>query len=179
VNARERFEDLYRAHYGAVYSFAARRCARQEAEDVAAETFFIAWRRLGEAPAEIRPWLLGVARRVLANRRRSDQRRTELHLRIVNEASSRPPLPDPADVYSGRTALLQAFDALPDADREILLLVAWERLSPAEVAIALGISSGAARVRLHRARNRLEANLFAREFSREEWSADKPSWEKR
>jgi RNA polymerase sigma factor (sigma-70 family) len=61
---------------------------------------------------------------------------------------------DRLDALAERGRLRTALDGLADSDRELLLLVVWEGLSPAEAAVALGISQVAARSRLHRARKR-------------------------
>jgi RNA polymerase sigma-70 factor, ECF subfamily len=70
VGSRIRFEALFRDHAGAVRVYAARRAGLGDADDVVAEVFVIAWRRIDDLPEDPLPWLLGVARRVLANRRR-------------------------------------------------------------------------------------------------------------
>jgi RNA polymerase sigma-70 factor (ECF subfamily) len=70
----EGFESLFRDHYAAVRGYALRRAPRDMAPDVVAETFLVAWRRLDDVPADALPWLYGVARRVLANARRSADR---------------------------------------------------------------------------------------------------------
>jgi RNA polymerase sigma-70 factor, ECF subfamily len=69
VDDRARFEDLYSAHAGGLLGFARRRLGASEADDLVADVFLVAWRRLGDVPGDPLPWLLGVARRVLANRR--------------------------------------------------------------------------------------------------------------
>jgi len=72
--SREEFEQLYRQHAGAVLAYARRRTMQAVADDVVADVFLIAWRRVDDVPAERLPWLLGVARRVLANQRRGEYR---------------------------------------------------------------------------------------------------------
>jgi RNA polymerase sigma-70 factor (ECF subfamily) len=57
--------------------------------------------------------------------------------------------------------VIRALAQLPDRDRELLMLVAWEGLEPAQLARVLGVSRGTANVRLHRARRRLAAALAA------------------
>jgi RNA polymerase sigma-70 factor (ECF subfamily) len=162
----ERFEALYAAHQAQVFGYVLRRCARPEdAADVIAETFLVVWRRLDELPDgdEVRPWLYGVARRVLSNQRRGAQRRSALAERLEAELATRPiPLsvshesPDETDVR-----LRAALAGLSEEDREILMLESWEELRPAELARVLGCSAGAARTRLHRARERLRDRLEA------------------
>jgi RNA polymerase sigma-70 factor, ECF subfamily len=145
----ERFERLYTTHYASVLAYALRRAPRAEADDVVAETFAIAWRRLADVPEEARPWLYEVARRVLANRRRAEERRSALldRLRQAPATASRS--------TDELRALATAFAALPEHEREALALVTWEGLSTAEAARAAGCSDVAMRVRLHRARRRL------------------------
>jgi RNA polymerase sigma-70 factor (ECF subfamily) len=155
-HATERFERLYHAHYPSVLAYALRRAPRAEADDVVAETFAIAWRRLSHVPDEAaRPWLYEVARRVLANRRRADSRRAALIARL-HEAPPRA-AGAPEDVER----LAAAFATLPDHEREALSLVAWEGLSTADAARAAGCSDVTMRVRLHRARRRLRRALDA------------------
>jgi RNA polymerase sigma-70 factor (ECF subfamily) len=162
--AQIRFGQLYRDQGRAILAYALRRVEDPEdAADVVAETFLVAWRRLDEVPSDARArlWLFGVARRVIANRHRAERRRTRLAQRLADslrtELATRP-------VPAGEAAeVLRAMDELGGDDRELLLLVAWEELSPGEAAKVLGISSLAARSRLHRARRRLRALLEQRE----------------
>jgi len=156
---RERFECLYHELYRPIAGYVMRRAAnREDGAEVIAETFATLWRRLDGCPSgdELRPWLFGVARLSLANQRRGDRRRSALSERLIVE-------PDGADTTSqgagsdGRVA--RAFAALGEPDREILSLVAWEGLTHEELAVALGVSRGLVRLRLHRARRRFIAAL--------------------
>ena len=151
---RERFEEVYRQHVGAVAAYALRRAPREMAEDVVAETFLVAWRRLDRMPEEPLPWLYGVARRTLANHRRSAARRESLAQRLEIEAPA-------GSVGPVDERLLDALRALRRRDREVLMLLAWEGLTPAEAAQVLGCSPVAYRIRLHRARKRLALALEA------------------
>ncbi len=150
------FDDLYLAHRDAVWRYFRRRVA-SEHEDLTTEVFLVAWRRREELPGEPLPWLYGVARKVLANHRRSGDRRDALTERAAAHAA--PAAPDLADAAGLRTDLARALAELSDADRELILLVAWEGLTLAEAAAALGCRRGAAAVRLHRARRRLHTAL--------------------
>jgi RNA polymerase sigma factor (sigma-70 family) len=158
--AQIRFGRLYREQGRAVLAYALRRVNGQEdAADVVAETFLVAWRRLGEVPVgdAATLWLYAVARRVIANLNRAERRRTRLGERLAEslraELATRP-------VPAGQAAeALRAMGGLGDEDRELLLLVSWEGLSPSQAAKVLEISSLAARSRLHRARRRLRALL--------------------
>jgi len=157
VESRERFEALYRAHAGAVLAYACRRTDRATADDVVAEVFLTAWRRLADVPRDPLPWLLGIARRVLANRRRGAARAAALQDRLA--ALTPTQTGDDRGGASLDETLESALRALSERDREILLLVAWDGLEPARAARALGIRPGSFAVRLHRARRRLAKRL--------------------
>ena len=164
MTPEKRFQTLYEAHAAAVLSYARRRAARPDADDVFAEVFLVAWRRLEEVPsAHERVWLLGVARRTLANQRRGSTRQGALRERLALHAA--PPSPAlPAFPTAGQTRLGRALAGLSESDRELLLLLAWEGLSNEQAARVLEIGPRALRVRLHRARRRL-ATALAREGS--------------
>lgn len=156
---RQRFDALYDDYHGPVFGYVLRRTdSSDDAADAIAETFLIAWRRLDDIPAgdQARLWLYGVARRVLANQRRGERRRSTLADRLraemvfpIGEAGSADDL----------EALAAAFGRLRQKDREILALEGWEGLTPAQIATVLGCSGNAARIRLHRARRRLSEQL--------------------
>jgi RNA polymerase sigma-70 factor, ECF subfamily len=153
----ERFEELFREHYGAVRGYALRRIPGDVAQDVVAETFLVAWRRLDDVPADALPWLYGVARRVLANQRRSAGRSSALEERVATTAvAASNDLGD--DLGEGELVRL-ALGRLSDRDREALMLVAWHGLSGVRAARAAGCTRAAFAVRLHRARGRLAAEL--------------------
>jgi RNA polymerase sigma factor (sigma-70 family) len=161
----ELFEQVYRSAGTAVLGFALRRCeSRDDALDVVAETFAVAWRRRADLPGdpeEVRPWLFGIARLCLANAARSSSRAGRLGRRLA-ESFEPGAVPDPATVHERWADIgmvRSALDQLAAADRELLTLVAWEGLTPAQAAGVLGVTSGAARVRLHRARSRLRDAL--------------------
>jgi RNA polymerase sigma-70 factor (ECF subfamily) len=157
VSPDERFEDLYRAHYAAVLRFARRRTDPATAEDVAAETFAIAWRRLERIPPENPlPWLYTTAANELANRRRK-ARSDEYKAAAASHEIGR----DPADALAERDAVLRAFAELSATDREALRLVAWEGLSLADGARVAKTTRVAFAVRVSRARKRLAARLEA------------------
>ena len=153
---RARFEAFYTANVRDVLGYALRRVSLPEdAGDVVAETFLVAWRRWHEVPAgDARPWLFGVARKVLANQSRSHRRRGRLGARLGQALAAAERLPDPAVEVAERDRIRGCLAALPDADRELLTLIAWEGLTPAEAAVVLGLAPGALRMRLSRARRR-------------------------
>jgi RNA polymerase sigma factor (sigma-70 family) len=159
---RTRFRVVYDANYHLVLGYALRRSpSREDAEDVVAETFLTAWRRLEQVPpgSGARPWLYGVARNVLANQRRGERRRARLSGRL--HAAPMSSLVPAADVDSEGARVAVAFSRLSDGDRELLSLAAWEGLDAGEIAVVLGCSRNAARIRLHRARRRFARELDA------------------
>ncbi|MEW9529098.1 RNA polymerase sigma factor [Microbispora sp. NPDC049125] len=157
---RQRFEEIYVTYYPALMGYVRRRTGTpDDAADVLAETFLVAWRKVNDIPAghEARLWLYGVARRVLAGRRREAVRHDDMAVRLRAELAlwTEPP-PDP-----DFDAVREAFGRLKDDDREVLSLTGWEGLNTAEIATVLGCSPGTARIRLHRARKRLARELGA------------------
>lgn len=158
--AEARLERLYAEHGRAVLAYAVRRAPEaQDAADVVAETFVVAWRRLAEVPLgeAARLWLYGVARNVLANQRRAERRRERLAERLRQELPYALEDVPPASMDAG--AVTSALAELGPDDQEILRLSGWEELAPSEIATVLGISKIAARSRLHRARHRLRSAL--------------------
>jgi RNA polymerase sigma factor (sigma-70 family) len=154
-----RFVELFQENRIALLAFALRRLVvAGDAADVVAETFLVAWRRIDEVPAgrEARPWLFGVARRVLANHHRGEDRRSALTERLTAEIGRLDP---PFQASSRVDEVQRAMARLRKDDQEVLRLVAWEELARDEIATVLGISRTAVRVRLHRARRRLAEQL--------------------
>lgn len=159
--AEEHFEDLFTAHYGDLLAYAARRCpSRPDAEDVVAETFAVAWRRILDVPEgdEARLWLFGTAHLVRLNHQRS-----RLRLEGLLERMRRSLLPT---VLRGaeseaveRERINLALVALNPTDCEVLQLHVWEQLTANEIAVTLGISTAAVWKRLQRARDRLAKEL--------------------
>ena len=153
-----RFEAMFDQHAGRVYAYAARRSTPDAANEVVGETFLIAWRKLEAVPTDPLPWLLNVAGKVLANRRRSDQRRDAFTTERARAMRGAPTF-DTADAIPMRLAVEQALDRLPPAEREALTLVAWDGLDVRAGAAAAGCSRATFSVRLHRARRRLMKEL--------------------
>ncbi|WP_371783206.1 RNA polymerase sigma factor [Streptosporangium subroseum] len=155
-----RFESVYREAYGQITAYAARRCdSPQDAADVVAETFVVAWRRIDELPPgeEATPWLYGVARKVLANHRRGEVRRQARSVELDAEMADL--YGDSPDSGIELSVIAQVFRTLSDDDRELLSLVAWEGLDREEIAAALDLSRNAVRIRLYRARRRFSHAL--------------------
>ncbi|HSX67401.1 RNA polymerase sigma factor [Nocardioides sp.] len=152
----ECFRRLYAEHFDAVVGFTLRRTNRPEdAADAAADTFLIAWRRLAHVPdyPDTRPWLYGVARRVLANQRRGDARRSTLGTRLRAELPTA--VADIAPNAVLDVDVEAALDRMGHRDREVLQLHLWEGLEAREIAEVLGSTSALIRPRLSRARARL------------------------
>src|SRR5688572_10640433 len=127
---RARMNELFTAYAADVYAFALRRSSPSMAEDVVSETFLVAWRRLDSVPDTPKPWLLAVARRVLANQRRSNGRQSALRSRL---GASEPNPLRTADVeQSGDAAVLGALAELAPADRDAITLIAWDGLTAEE-----------------------------------------------
>jgi RNA polymerase sigma-70 factor (ECF subfamily) len=160
LERRSRFEAMFRTTYEQVLAYVLRRADRADAEDVVADTYAVAWRRLDDIPSDPLPWLYAVARRTLANARRSVRRRAQLAVRLAGEAQpSRAVEPDPGERLEEAVLMRAALAALPESDREVLMLVAWEGLDNEQASIVLEITPQAFAVRLHRARRRLEAEV--------------------
>lgn len=159
----ERFRRLFDEHFPAILSFALRRCHDSgDAADIAAETFLTAWRKLDQIPVgEERPWLFGVARRVVSNHRRGHLRRSRLADRLRTELTTTTSAPSLAS-YGPADDVARAMASLAERDQEILKLTAWDGLTPAEIAIVLRIPAVTVRSRLMRARTRLTAALDER-----------------
>lgn len=151
---RQTFEELFIEHRDAVWRYALRRVAHDDATDVVADTFLVAWRRSDDLPAEPLPWLLGIARKVIATKRRSAARRANLRARLQGELQG-----GPASAVDDRLELIEAFMSLSERDREVLTLVVWDGLDVQQAAAVIGCSPPSFSVRLHRARKRLQDRL--------------------
>jgi RNA polymerase sigma factor (sigma-70 family) len=155
-----RFTALYDAHYRQVLGYALTRAGQGVAEDVASETFLVAWRRLDDVPDPALPWLLGVARNLMHKQYDRGRRNRLLADRIAV-------LTTPADLTGWdvaehvveRESALAAVASLSEKDLEILALVSWHGLDPGDAAKVVGCSSATFMVRLHRARKRLAKAL--------------------
>jgi RNA polymerase sigma-70 factor (ECF subfamily) len=165
-----RFRQLYDAQYWTIRAYALRRTSQPaDADEIVAAVFVTAWQHR-DVPLDSshqRVWLLGVARKTLANQRRAARRRWRLTERL--KATTRPPEhgllgPDPAglpapDPDSPLADLEGALAGLSESDRELLLLHLWEDLNHAELAAVFGITPNAVAIRLHRARQKLRDKL--------------------
>lgn len=158
VTSREdRFTDLVRVVADPMRHYLVRRTDPETAQDVLADAFLVVWRRLDDVPADDPvPWCIGVARGCLANARRAARRQQRLVQRLGQQPrdASEPVLDD--------TDLQEALGRLSAPDRELVQLWAWEQLAPREIAVVLGVTPNAVRIRLHRARTKLADLLESR-----------------
>ncbi len=154
---RREFSELFAATAPRIHAYARRHVGHDAADDIVAETFTTAWRRRTSIPVPALPWLIVVARYVIANRRRSIVRAD----RVWREAvlAQWHTTGSPEDDVADRHAILAALDACTPVEREALLLVAWDGLTIREAAAVAGCSARAFTVRLYRARRRLELSL--------------------
>ncbi|MFI6478760.1 RNA polymerase sigma factor [Nonomuraea sp. NPDC050663] len=155
----QRFAHLYQQTYTALLRFVERRVHPTHAEDIVADVFLVAWRRLDDIPLatdEARAWLYGVAHRTLRNGQRADQRRHALTIRIADHQLTGTAATglDP-DLLARRLDLLQAWQRLSPRHQEALALAVWDGLTAPQAARVLGISPVAFRLRLTRARRAL------------------------
>jgi RNA polymerase sigma-70 factor, ECF subfamily len=155
---RARFDALFREHHPAVQAYARRRVPPEDVDDIASETFLVVWRRLDDVPEAPLPWLLAVARNVVGTEWRGAARRERLWLKAQSGHTEGY---DPGEPETAYEHVLSALSALNERDREALTLVAWDGLTPAQAAAALGVPSARFRQRLHRAGRRLRAQLTA------------------
>ncbi|WP_327288886.1 RNA polymerase sigma factor [Streptomyces sp. NBC_01198] len=164
----EVFAGLYDRHAPGLHRYVTRRLGRDLADDVVGETFLIAFRGREDydiSRPQARPWLYGIAANLISRHRRSELRAYRALARSGADPVALTYATDP-DAVDGRlvaqaagAALAAALRALSDGDRHVLLLVAWEDFSYAEVADALGIPIGTVRSRLNRARRKMRSAL--------------------
>lgn len=154
----ESFEAAFESCSAPVFAFALRRVGtREDAEDVLAETFAVAWRRRDELPDPPLPYLYAVAANVVKNSRRSSRRLGRLRGKLAGQRTRQ--VDDHAEHVAANDAFAVAFAGLSESQREILRLVAWEGLDTRDGAAALECSETAFKVRLHRARRELEKRI--------------------
>lgn len=156
------FRVLYQAHYAEIAAYARRRLDAEDAEDLVAETFLVAWRRLEDIPGGdlTRAWLYSVARRILSQGRRSRGRWERLvnrlgGLRRTEEVSAL------SEDFEDRDVVRHALARLRPQDQELLRLAEWEELDHAQLARVFGCSANAIAIRLHRAHRRFSEALDA------------------
>lgn len=152
MSPEDRFEELSAEVSAPLHRYVARRVPPADVDDVLADVGVVLWRRLAEVPPDPLPWCYGVARHVVANHRRGDRRRLRLAARLRAEPAYTPPDEEHPDVHA-------ALATLRELDRELVQLWAWEQLEPREIAAVTGLTANAVSIRLHRARQKLAAEL--------------------
>jgi RNA polymerase sigma factor (sigma-70 family) len=167
----EQFAVLFERHAPLIHRYIARRVGREVADDLTAETFLAAFRRRDRYQAgypDALPWLYGIATNLISQHRRDGARQVRIRLAVIPERHDA----DHGDRVAGdvtasavRGVLAAALAGLPDADRDVLVLIAWEQLTYDEVAQALDIPIGTVRSRLSRARTRIRGALARTEHS--------------
>jgi len=163
----EQFGALYDRYAADIHRYAARRLGEGAADDVASETFLIAFRarrRFDASAASARPWLYGIAAKLIGRHRRSEVRALKALARTGRDPVSESwteRADDRVVAQSTQAPLAGALAALSSSDRHVLLLVAWADFSYQEVADALGIPLGTVRSRLNRARRKVRTALGA------------------
>lgn len=163
----ELFGRIYDRHFPGIYAYIASRLGPDEADDVAAETFIDAFRRRASfdpARGSVRPWLFGIATRLVAQHRRAEARRYRALARVPADTDlggHEDRVAARVSAQARREPLLRAVAELSDDDRDVLLLVALGGLSYEEVAAALSIPPGTVGSRLNRARRKIRGVLGA------------------
>ncbi len=157
MDRRRRFEEVAAEVYEPLQRYLRRRASTDDADDALGDVMLTLWRRLDDVPEDaVLPWSYAVARNVLANTRRAQRRRIALVEKVAHA--------DPG-LYVADTAgddhpeVVAALMRLPETDREVLTLWAWEELEPREIAVALDTTPNAISLRLSRARSRLATEL--------------------
>jgi RNA polymerase sigma factor (sigma-70 family) len=154
---------LFHEYQPRIQQFARRRVGADAAQEIVAETFLVAWRRLHDIPSPALPWLYRVATLEVANFQRRQIRSLQVE-RAIRESLPSGGSPQQAgdDDTDIAQVIARAFESLGAADQEILRLATWDGLTSAEGALVLDCSISAYRVRLHRARSRLakKSRLF-------------------
>lgn len=159
-----RFVEVYEKYHSPIYVYCRRRVSTDRVDDVVADTFLTAWRKIDQVPGgdEALPWLYGVAYRVLMHQWRGTSRRRRLKDRLASIGVDSSTQPEDYIVSSYESQrVLEAASKLRPIDQEILRLSLWEELSHAEVASVLNLAVDAVRKRLSRALENL-----TREFNR-------------
>jgi RNA polymerase sigma factor (sigma-70 family) len=161
----ERFAVIFDRYYPQIHGYAARRLGQGLADDIAAETFLIAFERRERyevSRSDARPWLDGIVSNLISRHHRAEGRRYRALARVgvtdvvqghADEVVVR------LDAQARRAPLAAALARVADRDRDVLLLIAWAELTSQEAGEALGIPAGTVRSRLNRARGLVQAAL--------------------
>lgn len=162
----ELFSAIFDRHFAVIHRYLERRLGRDAADELSGEVFRIAFEQRGQFRAihmTALPWLYGIATNLMLKSARQEAR----HLRAMSRLADRwdesdtdfAEADDRIAAQGARAYLLDALARLPQHDRDVLVLIAWEDFSYGEVADALGIPAGTVRSRLSRARRALRELL--------------------
>jgi RNA polymerase sigma-70 factor (ECF subfamily) len=159
-----RFGEIFDRHAATLQRYLVRRIGAEAADGLLGELFRIAFERrerFDAAHASARPWLYGIASNLLLKHRRAEARalRASARLAAGRTDASDPGTEGQVDAHVLFPKVAEAVEALPDGEREALLLFAWEELGYEEIAAAQGVPVGTVRSRLNRARKRLRELL--------------------
>jgi RNA polymerase sigma-70 factor (ECF subfamily) len=152
------FDRLWNVNAGHVRAYLQRRAQPSDVDDLLSEVFVVAWRHRDRKPNSELPWLYGIGRKVVSSHYRGAQRRNDLEVKLDRQPAV---LVDEFARSDLRSEIANALAILNPDDCELLLLTAWEGLTPKEIAVATGSNSPAVRMRLSRARSRFEQALTA------------------
>lgn len=152
------FDRLWNANAGHLRAYLQRRVQPSDVDDLLSEMFVVVWRHRDRKPNAELPWLYGIGRKVVSTHYRGAQRRNELEAKLDRQPAT---LGDEFARSDLRSEIADALAILEPDDRELLLLTAWEGLTPKEIATVTGSNSPAVRMRLSRARSRFENALTA------------------
>ncbi|WP_221620223.1 sigma-70 family RNA polymerase sigma factor [Arachnia propionica] len=153
------FEEIYTQHYASLLATVERRVNSQEdAEEIVAEVFRVAWGYHCSGGALEVPWLFETARNLIGNEYRARRRRAALQARIALDCLVQR---QGCDVVSG---VREAVDCLCESYREVLVLAYWQGMKATEIASLLNVSAEAVRARLARARKSLRMILEERQL---------------
>ncbi|GAB1695000.1 RNA polymerase sigma factor [Krasilnikovia sp. M28-CT-15] len=166
----EQFAAVFDRHYRRIYAYAARRLGRDLAEDVASETFLVAFSRIDgydTSRPDAAPWLYGIASNLIARQGRAESKRYKTLAKLSPDeavGAHDDAVAGRLDAATAKGRLARALGRLSTTDRDVLLLIAWAGLSQPEAAAALDIPAGTVRSRLHRARQAMRAALGGKEL---------------
>jgi RNA polymerase sigma factor (sigma-70 family) len=163
------FGEIFDRHGASIFRFLVRRVGPEAAEQLLGDTFRIAFERrvtFDQARDTARPWLYGIATNLLRRHRRSEARRLRATARLAagahGEAVEEDRVIAAADAEALLPSVAEAVLELPDAERDVLLLFAWEELGYEDIAAALDVPVGTVRSRLNRGRQKIRSRLVAR-----------------
>jgi RNA polymerase sigma factor (sigma-70 family) len=156
--AQPAFAHVVRRHGGVLYAVAYRQLGNvHDAEETVQDAFLLLWRKRGSLRLvgdSALPWLIVSVKNLAANRRRSVQRRARHEAPDMDLSRVAAPASLEAD-----DLIRRAFDRLPATDAEIARLCLVEDCTYAEAAARVGLTEGAVRNRLSRARGRLRRDI--------------------